>query len=275
MNDRICSALIAVQDFFQHLRPRLPGGWLVITFMVLAAVLGRSADLPAPKGAVLRVGVAPVSPPMIFKEGKNIVGLEADLAQALGRELGRPVHFVELPWESLLDALGEDKIDIVMSSVSITRGRQFRVAFSEPYLRVGQMALVRADEKFRYLVFKDSLAKQVIGVKPGTTADLLVQQEYPRAKRKHFKTGEEAAKALLNKKIDLYFSDSTLVWYLAGVYEGQGLTVAPTVLTDELLGWAMRRSDESLRASVNAFLSHAKENGELNRMTLRWIPKFQ
>jgi ABC-type amino acid transport substrate-binding protein len=40
----------------------------------------------------LRVGVAPVSLLMIYMEGAKIVGVEADFAQALGKELGRN-HF--------------------------------------------------------------------------------------------------------------------------------------------------------------------------------------
>ena len=203
-----------------------------ILLTAAAALLAVCIDLTAPEpaagaGPVLRVGVAPVSPPMIFKEGKNIVGLEVDFAQALGRELGRPVKFIELDWESLIEALGEDKIDIIMSSMSVTRARQFRIAFSDPYLRIGQMALVRADEKFRYALLENSLANRAIGTRKGTTGDLLVQQEFPRAKRKYFKSGDEAAKALLKNSIDLYVDDSTVIWYLAGANEAKGLVVAP------------------------------------------------
>jgi len=249
---------------------------LVATAVWLAGSLHlAAADAAAAGGPALRVGVAPVSPPMIFKEGKQIVGVEADCAQALGRELGRPIQFVELPWEDLLDALVEGKIDLIMSSVSITRARQFRVAFSEPYLRIGQMALVRADEKFRYALLPGALANQAIGVKKGTTGDLLVQQEFPRAKRKYYKSGDEGARALVKKSIDLYIEDAPMIWYLAGVYEAQGLVAAPMTFSDEVLGWAMRRSDNALRESVNAFLKKTAESGELNRILRRWMPKFQ
>jgi len=33
---------------------------------------------------------------MIFKQEEQVVGVEAELAEALGRELGRKVEFVEL-----------------------------------------------------------------------------------------------------------------------------------------------------------------------------------
>ena len=108
-----------------------------------------------------------------------------------------------------------------------------------------------------------------------TTGDLLVQQEFPRAKRKYYDSGEDAAKALLKKKIDLYFSDSTMIWYLAGTYEAKGLTVLPLALSDEVLAWGMRRSDTPLQQSVAAFLKKARASGEADQIVRRWIPRFQ
>ncbi len=252
---------------------------LTLLIVTAALLLGCAnliaADPAGSSGPVLRVGVAPVSPPMIFKEGKTIVGLEADFAQALGRELGRPVRLVELDWENLIDALDEDKIDIVMSSMSVTKARQMRLAFCDPYLRIGQMALVRADEKFRYALVQRSLSDRAVGTRRGTTGDLLVQQEFPRAKRKYFKSGSDAAKALARKSIDLYIDDSTVIWYLAGENEAKGLVVAPMVLSEEVLAWGVRRSDTALRESANAYLKKATASGELNQILRRWIPKFQ
>lgn len=250
--------------------------WLAGVAAVMVGGPALSAAEPAPAAtAPLRVGVAPVSPPMIFKDGTRIVGIEADFAQALGKELGREITFVELAWEDLIDALNDGKIDIIMSSMSVTRARQFRVAFSEPYLRTGQMALVRASELARYGLIVDSLANRTIGVRKGTTGDLLVQQEFPRAKRKYFKSDEDGAVALSKGKIDLFIDDSTMIWYLGGVYEAKGLAVVPHVLSNEILAWGTRRSDDPLRESANAFLKKIQASGELNRILHRWIPKFQ
>jgi polar amino acid transport system substrate-binding protein len=234
-----------------------------------------AADSTTTNAPALRVGVAPVTPPMIYKEGAKVVGVEADFAQALGKEIGRPVTFVELPWQDLIDSLIADKIDIIMSSMSITRARQFRVTFSDPYLRIGQMALVRGSEQYRYGLLADSLAGKKVGVRKATTADLLVQQEFPRAKRKYFDTDEEGAIALKKGKIDLFMDDSTMVWYLAGVHEADGLGVAPLVFSEEYLGWAMKKSDTALQEAVGAFFKKNQASGELNKILHRWIPKLQ
>jgi ABC-type amino acid transport substrate-binding protein len=223
----------------------------------------------------LRVGVAPVSPPMIYKDGNQIAGLEADFAHALGKELNREVAFIELPWEDLIDALNDNRIDIIMSSMSITRPRQFRVAFSDPFLRIGQIALVRTDDKFRYGLLPKSLADQTIGVRKGTTGDLLVQQEFPRAKRKYYKSDAEGAVALTKKKIDLFIDDSCMIWFQAGLYEAKGLAVMPLMFSDELLAWGVSRSNAPLLAAANAFLKKIQASGEADQLIHRWIPRMQ
>jgi len=248
--------------------------WTTVLTLGLFTILPAGANA-ADDPQILRVGVAPVSPPMIFKEGGKIVGLEADFAQALGKDLGRPIKFVELEWEEIIDGLVNDKIDIIMSSMSVTRARQYRIAFSDPYLRIGQMALVRAEDLSRYTLVVDSLANRTIGARKGTTGDLLAQQEFPRAKRKYFKSDDEGAIALSKGKIDLFMDDSTMIWYLAGAYEAKGLAPSPLVFSEEVLAWGMRRSDSELKQSVNLFLKKVKDSGEGGRIVRQWIPRFQ
>jgi ABC-type amino acid transport substrate-binding protein len=212
---------------------------------------------------------------MIFKSDGRFVGVEADLAANLGRELARKVVFVEEQLPNLIDALCDNRIDIIMSSMSITPARSYRITFSDPYLKIGQMALARADEKYKYLANIAVQAERGIGLKEGTTADFMVRQELPTATRKYFTDGEEAAEALTRKKIDLFISDAPMIWYLAGRYESKGLAVTPLVLTQEQLAWGLRRSDTELLAAVNSYLKKAQASGELNTTLGKWMPGFQ
>ena len=50
----------------------------------------------APDINILRVGVTPNAPPLIFKQGNGIVGLEADFAREFAKYLGKSPRFVEL-----------------------------------------------------------------------------------------------------------------------------------------------------------------------------------
>lgn len=80
----------------------------------------------------LRVGITPDHPPYLVMKDGVPAGVEADLAQALGRALGRPVEFVKLREAERIPALVVNEVDILMSG--LVPARSFRhVTFTAPY----------------------------------------------------------------------------------------------------------------------------------------------
>ena len=104
------------------------------------------SEPPKPSGTLLksqfRIGISPDYMPLAFKDPRfGIVGVEVDFANQLGKELGKNIVFVETPFSELIDALVADKVDIIMSGMSITRERAERVNFSDPYVSGRRAAL--------------------------------------------------------------------------------------------------------------------------------------
>jgi polar amino acid transport system substrate-binding protein len=222
------------------------------------------------------VGVTPNLPPVIFRQDRKITGLEADFAVELGREIGREIRFVAMPWEDLIPALRKAKIDIIMSGMSITVPRSAHAAFTEPYLRVGQLALVHHDDLARYtspVMVQVSDAR--IGVEKGTTGDTFVQQHCPRAMRVPFDSAQAAADALIANKIELVIHDAPTVWWLAGTCSGEGLTFPDALLTEEYLAWAVKPDNRDLLHQANEVLDSWHYDGTLDRIMQRWLPYAQ
>jgi polar amino acid transport system substrate-binding protein len=242
-------------------------GWFALALCVSTMF---AADPPSATSEPLRVGVSPVFPPMVFKQGKELAGVEVDLARALGEHLGRKIFFVEVPWVDQIEALNEKRTDIIMSSMSVTTARKFVVNFSQPYLVVGQMALVRREDRNKYALGFPLSPDGTLGVLKGTTGEFLVQRDFPKAKRKAFNSSSEAVQALIKKRADLFLSDSTLVWYLAGVHAADGLSVVPIALSQEQLAWAVRKSDDALLTAVNAFITQEAKDGIFTKVFRRW-----
>jgi ABC-type amino acid transport substrate-binding protein len=240
---------------------------IVLLFPYWYAVAGESP--------VLRVGVTPNFPPLIYKEANKLTGVEVDFANALGEELHRTVKLVELDWEDQIPALAEGRIDIIMSSMSVTQTRQIRVAFAKPYLNVGQTALVRREDASKYMLGFPIRPEGTIGVLKATTGDHLIQQEFSGSKRKTFTSSKDAAKALAKKKIDLFVCDSPVTWWLSGMNESDGLVVVPIYLTQEQLAWAVRKSDAQLLESVNRSLEKMQNDGRALAIIKRWIPLYK
>jgi polar amino acid transport system substrate-binding protein len=227
-------------------------------------------EIPAATN-VLRIGITPTLAPIAFQRNGQLAGIEVDLARALAKALGRTPRFIELPWEKQIDALMANQTDLIMSGMSITPARQMRVAFTEPYMRSGQTALVRRSE-LASLQLTLFTSQHRIGVQPGTTGEYYVQQQFSKAEVKLFKTPAAGAQALIKGHIDAFIHDAPANWWLASVHESEGLTVIPRYLTEEYVAWAARKNDTALVEAANRWIATARKNGELQRLIGHWIP---
>lgn len=103
------------------------------------------AALPADvrEAGVLTVGNDPSYPPAssFGPDGRTIVGFEPDLGAALGGLLGVEVRFEASPFDTLLEDLGDERFDLVMSAVTDTAEREQQADFVN-YFRAGSSIVV-------------------------------------------------------------------------------------------------------------------------------------
>jgi polar amino acid transport system substrate-binding protein len=230
--------------------------------------------------SILRVGVSPDAAPLIYKKDAQITGLEADMAKDLATYLQRSPVFVELPWEDQIPALLDDRIDIIMSGMSVTLARQYTINFSKPYFRSGLMILVKDLHKYAFIknvetAFAQSITWR-IGVVKGTTGETFTRQKNTGAKAiRAFANQDEALKALIAGHIDVFIHDAPIVLMMAAQHQAEGVRPLPFMINEEFLAWGLRKGDTELAKSVNAFIDQAKQQGTLQTIVKRWIPLAQ
>jgi ABC-type amino acid transport substrate-binding protein len=245
-------------------------GFLCST-LILAGCASPKGDLAAMTNP-LRIGVAPDYPPIIFQQDGVIAGMEADLAVNLAKGLNRSYQFVELKWDDLIPSLLDGRIDLIMSGMSVTDERQVRIAFCSPYLKTGQMALIRRADAARYATTAQIMMNRSdVGVQRGTTGAQFVRQQFSNAKEVVFLSAHDAALALNRNRIDLVIHDAPVIWWLASENEAR-LMVAGQPLTQEYLAWGVRRDDQELMEAANKVLERMKMDGTLDRIFKRWMP---
>ena len=257
----------------------------LVSLCILFACAAQDASSPIYVSAskdILRVGVTTKAPPLVYKQGGEIVGLEPELAKEFGKFLAKSVVFIELDWVDQIPALLEGRTDIIMSGMSMTNAREYRIAFCEPYFRTGQIGLIRKKAKayvpqagyYGIIAWAPSIK---IGVVKGTTGEIVTKKYFSGAKKiVAYQTSEEAVAALQRKRydgyeIDLLIHDAPVIHYLAAEKEG-GLLSLPALLTEEYLAWGVRKRDVELLESANAFIEMIKKEGKLNPIIDRWIP---
>jgi polar amino acid transport system substrate-binding protein len=219
----------------------------------------------------LRVGVTSTYPPIIFRQGGQIAGVEADLARLLGTRLSRPVYFVEVAWEQQIDTLMAGRTDIIMSGMSVTEARAFRIAFTEPYLEGGLMAAVRREDDRRYGSREALLqTSATVGFIEGTTGDVFVRQNFRNAPKVTLSLASDGALALRRRTIDVFVHDGPSIAWLVSANEAD-LAGLWQPLNHEGLAWGIRR-DDPLLAQINEILGTWKRDGTLTDVLVRWLP---
>lgn len=221
----------------------------------------------------LKVGVETEFPPVIFKDKENgkVVGLEADLAEELGKILGVKIVFVQTEWTKLIPELKAGRIDVIMSGMTVTKERAEEVKFIEPYIRVGQLALVRTVDVSKFSnaeVIKKS--RVLFGAINGTTGELFIKANCPNAVYSPYDAVPSALRDLEMRKIDVFICDSPTIWSISNVK----LTPICEPLTEEYLAWAVNKENQNLADVLNQALKSMKDDGILRKLEHKWIPEF-
>jgi ABC-type amino acid transport substrate-binding protein len=248
-------------------------GAVILLLMFTSASLAlRATDWD---GKPLVVGTSANYPPVVYLQEGEIVGIEADFAQALGEEWGREIVLVDMPWEELFEALDSRRIDVAMAGISVTEDRKDRVAFAEPYLEVGQMALIRTADLGRLSAPAAMAAPgRTIGVEKGTTGQRFIEEIYPDASLRSFSSPDDGVAALRRGEVEFFVHDAPTIWTLtlsANLSNVPDIIALYTPLTRERVAWAVQKENVALVDALNAALLAMRQDGRAQRILGKWI----
>ncbi|WGD28762.1 ABC transporter substrate-binding protein [Ancylobacter sp. WKF20] len=230
-----------------------------------AAEVQAEAQTPPP----LRVGATLLNMPWEFYNAAgDIIGFEADLVRAIGDQLGRPVEITNLRFGELFGAVQEGRVDIAISSLSITPERLKGFDFTQPYYRTTQAVAVMRRSPIRSL---GDLKDRRVSVIAQTTSDQWVsanRAQYRIGDVRHVRTLDEGLAALSRREVDAHIGDMpALLYRLLGRND---LAVVARLGTEESYGLMLAKGSP-LTEPVNAIVSRLKMDGTLARIHQTWF----
>lgn len=247
--------------------------WFRSLFICLTALLCCLPVAHSGDSNTLVVGLNPEYRPLVYKEGRKLTGIEPATAKELGKLLKKKIEFKEYPWAELIPALEKGDIDVIMSGMSVTAERSKRISFTQPYLEIGQMAIIRKADIGRLsqprAMYKAGIR---VGVEPGTTGEQYVKEYVPEVEIKPYKNPEAGFTALKNKDIDFFIHDAPTSWNLAQDSDWPSLMALYKPLTKESLAWAVNKNNSALLDTLNEALNTLRNTGMLNQIQYHWIP---
>ncbi|MBK5939202.1 substrate-binding periplasmic protein [Halochromatium roseum] len=213
------------------------------------------------------------SPPLAFKQGGVVKGLEIDLARALAAALELELSLHALPEPRLMDALRGGRVDVALSALPRDELAALGLATSQSVLDSGQMAIIRTDDLTRFPRLIDlKLTSERVGYQRGSLGARLVQAQLPRAERVPFAHANEGLAALRDGEITVFIHEATTAWSLAADPEETALTAVFQPLSTEKWRFITRTEDAQLRRGLNRVIDAWQRSGELERIIRRWIP---
>ncbi len=225
------------------------------------------------KSGMLTVGMTGNMPPlnMTSKEGE-LMGYEVDLARAMAKAMGVKAKLETMPFADLLPALEAGKIDLILSNMTITPGRNLKVAFVGPYFTSGKAfmtkikTIAQADETADI----DAKNTKLVALK-GSTSQAFVETALPEAQLVTAKDYDEAVKMVLDDKVHAMVADYPIAVVSVFRYPDQGLLSVVTTLTYEPIGIGLPAGDPLLVNWVENFLAIAENTGLLEELNRRWL----
>jgi polar amino acid transport system substrate-binding protein len=223
----------------------------------------------------LVVGMAGNMPPlnMTTKEGE-LIGYEVDLARAMAMAMGVKAKMEVMPFAELLKALQTGKIDIILSNMTITPGRNLKVAFVGPYFTSGKAFLTKiktiaqADEATDL----DAKNTKLVALK-GSTSQAFVETVLPGATLITAKDYDEAVNMVLQDKVHAMVADYPICVVSVFRYPNKGLLSVVTTLTYEPIGVGVPAGDPLLVNWVENYMGIAEKTGLLEGLKGKWLLK--
>lgn len=94
-------------------------------------------------GKLVMATNAAFEPYEYYKDGK-IVGLDADMAQAIADKLGMELEIVDMDFDAIINAVQSGKADVGVAGMTVTEERLQSIDFTDTYAKAKQVIIVRA-----------------------------------------------------------------------------------------------------------------------------------
>ena len=204
-------------------------------------------------------------------EKGEIVGFDIDIVNAVAKQAGIAVKFVNTPWEGIFNALNQGDRDLLVSSITITDERKQTMDFSDPYFDANQLIAVPNDSKVTRF---DDLKSLKVGVQTGTTGDEAVAKLQGKSSTniKRFESTPLALKELEGGGVNAVVADNGVVInYVANNAGAKFKTVSDTAFVPEHYGIAVKKGNAELLAKLNQGLAAIKADGTYERIRAKYL----
>ena len=225
-------------------------------------------DTTAPEAAkeTLVMATNAEFPPYEFHEGDAIVGIDAEIAQAIADKLGMELKIEDVAFDSIIPGVQAKKYDMGMAGMTVTDERLESVNFSTSYAKGVQVVIVKEGSAIKSV---DDLKNAKIGVQTSTTGDIYASGDFGEDHVTKYDNGAVAVQALVSGKVDCVVIDNEPA--KSYIEANEGLVILPTAYVEEDYAICFNKENEELMNKVNGALEELIADGTVQKIVAKYI----
>ena len=240
------------------------------SILALAAAFGIAGGLSSAYAAdVLNVGSYPNNPPFEYKTDSGAFeGFEVDIVNEAAKRIGMTTEVADYGFQALFAGTTSKRIDVAISSITITPERLQSQSFTQPYYDSDMGVATKADSTITGLA---DLKGKTVGVLSGSTGEKWVKENAASkgfADVKGYNAQQDMFLDLSAGRVDAVVSDIPGMEYL--FVKMKGFAVKDRIKTGEQYGLMMTK-DHPLLEKLNGALTEMKKDGTLAAIHKKWF----
>ena len=250
-----------------------------------------ASKLPADirKAGVIKVGSDIAYPPVEFVQNGNTVGIDPDIADALGKQLGVKFEFQNGKFDNLIVGLQANRFQVIMSAMSDTKDRQNGINSDNgqkvgngvdfvDYFTAGTSILVQKGNP-KGVKSLDDLCGKVVALQKGTTSEGIAKTQSKKCTKdgkkaidlQTFDTDPEALLRLKQGASVADLNDFPVAAYNAKTSGGgKDFEVTGDQIEAGPYGIAVSKTSTQLRDALQAAMSAIIKNGDYTKILQKW-----
>jgi len=232
---------------------------IILVLMLAACSLFSNTLAQIKEKGVIRIGIDGSSPPFSVAKDGEYSGFEILLIEGLVKEIfgdkGGKIEYVVTLGDDRIKAVQDNRVDLDIALISVTKEREKLVDFSNPYFSVNIGVLTRTDDNIKTV---DNLQDKEILAEPGTTA-------FDYFNKEGFKviscaSSSECFRALKSGRGSGYADDNMVVLGYSVVDRKVEVNIKNLGTTD-FLAIAVQKGNDDLLNALNDGLVKLSKNG--------------
>ncbi len=221
------------------------------------------------KAGVIRIAV-PVDYPPFGSAGADMQpkGLDIDMANFIGKELGVRTELVGVSSANRIPYLQSRKVDLVISTLGKTPERDKVIDFSTPYAPFF-MGVFGA--KTETVGKPEDLAGKTIGATRGALEEQELSKMAPAsATIKRFEDNNATVAAYVSGQVDIFASGNAVAAVIAERY-GDRAPNLKFVIKNSPCYVGLNKDEPRLLQKVNEIIARARASGETAALSEKWL----